>query len=131
MSCAPPWPCLRDPRHPLHRRWRALCRALEAQQRLPGPEDCERAAAQLLLETWLRGLDPVCDVRVDRDGHLHACCPRGRRRPRRIWLEARQAVAWRVEETSRALTEAVASAPPGWRWPAVAGMAQRPVVSVV
>ena len=132
MDCLPytAWPSLRSPGHPLHAYWWRLRGELLAAQRLPTAEDCERAAAQLLMETWLRGYARVEAVQVDVDGHLHARCPRPPRLPRRVWLDARQAVAWRVEETSRALAEALAAAPPGWPLPPLPpGPRQRRLVS--
>ncbi|WP_152980612.1 hypothetical protein [Stenotrophomonas ginsengisoli] len=97
-----------DTGHPLHRQWQVLLQLLQ-QAQVASPsmcaEDCRRAAAQLLMEVVLRQFDAVDQVRLDAGGNLHARC-RTQQRQRWIWLDARQATAYRVEEVSAALDEA-------------------------
>lgn len=97
-----------DAGHPLHRQWQVLLQLLQQAQvasRSMCAEDCRRAAAQLLMEVVLRQFDAVDQVRLDAGGNLHARC-RTQQRQRWIWLDARQATAYRVEEVSAALDEA-------------------------
>ena len=101
ISCS-----LSDPAHRLHRQWAGLVWVLQGQGVASlGAEDCRRAAAQLLMEVVLRQFDAVDQVRLDAGGNLHARC-RTQQRQRWIWLDARQATAYRVEEVSAALDEA-------------------------
>lgn len=97
-----------DAGHPLHRQWQVLLQLLQ-QAQVASPsmcaEDCRRAAAQLLMEVVLRQFDAVDQVRLDAGGNLHARC-RTQQHQRWIWLDARQATAYRVEEVSAALDEA-------------------------
>ena len=97
-----------DAGHPLHRQWQVLLQLLQ-QAQVASPsmcaEDCRRAAAQLLMEVVLRQFDAVDQVRLDAGGNLHARC-RTQQRQRWIWLDARQATTYRVEEVSAALDEA-------------------------
>ena len=119
-----------NPAHPLYRQWRALLGLLRACQlpgRSLGEQDCQRAAAQLLLEVVLRQLGQVERLRLDADGNIHARCRTGRR-CRWVFLDGRLATAYRVGEVTRALDEArlawaipAVDPPAGSGWAAPAG----------
>lgn len=104
----PPPQSMSDAAHPLYAQWCVLLALLQAQWPAgvaAGDEDCRRAAAQLLMEVVLRQLGAVERVRVDAGGNLHVRCRRGGRQ-RWLWLDARLATAYRVEEVTAALEEA-------------------------
>lgn len=104
-----------QPEHPLHAHYQAIALRLRQVGTVPGMltvEDLHRVAAQVLLETWLVGMETVDRIGVDAqerllvwqndaDGGDPFC----------IALEVMPALAYSVSESTLALEEAMAAWP--------------------
>lgn len=112
---------LADPPHRLHpdyQRVLALLQQLGPTPVLLDAQDCQRAAAQLLMEALLSGLQRIDRLQRRGDGLLAIQQGSAGGRPVRcIWLHPRQATAYSVAETSHALDEALAAFPGCLRLP--------------
>lgn len=103
---------------PGHRFYRRYCDLLQQVTALPdlpgvlGEQDLARVAAQLVLETWLSGIEQVDGIGLRRGQVLQAWADDGPQAGRHaVRLSLRQALAYSVGETTRALEEALQAWP--------------------
>lgn len=101
---------LDEPHHPLHRHFAATLVRLQQLPIIPGvltPADQRRVAAQMLMESWLIGMERVDRVALENEDCLMAWQHTERGGDSYcVTLSVRQALSYTVDETTLALDEA-------------------------